>query len=257
MTDGQERRGFVKICGVTSEEDALLAVALGADAVGFIFAPSTRQVAPQVAADIVKRLPPEVITVGVFRDEAPQRVSDIAVGAGLHAVQLHGHEPPEVARWLGTRVQAVIQAFPAGDHRVRRAGDYGAFAVMLDAANPGSAQVFDWSLVAEVPEGQRVIVAGGLDPDNVGAAILRTGCWGVDVASGVERSPGRKDPIKLREFIQAAREAFAAVRGPGPDMTATGASERRRPADPAGSDRNSTTAGDDPHAGVYDWQEDT
>lgn len=235
MMDDQERRGFVKICGITSEEDALLAVALGADAVGFIFAPSTRQVAPQVAADIVKRLPrDEVMTVGVFRDEAPQRVSDIAVAAGLHAVQLHGHEPPEAARWLATRVPAVIQAFPAGDPRVRRAADYGAFAVLLDAATPGSAQTFDWSLAAEVPVGLRVIVAGGLGPGNVATAIRRTGCWGVDVASGVERAPGRKDPIKLREFIQEARRAFGAAHDP-----TTG---------------GESTVGD---AGVYDWQEDS
>ena len=242
MTVGPEGRGFVKICGVTSEEDALLAVALGADAVGFIFAPSSRQIAPQVAADIIKRLPrDEVMTVGVFRDEAPQRVSDVAVAAGLHAVQLHGHEPPEAARWLATRVPKVIQAFPAGDARVRRAAEYGVFAVLLDAPDPGSGQLFDWSLAAEVPAGQRVLLAGGLDPANVGAAIRRTGCWGVDVASGVERAPGRKDPIKLREFISAARRAFAAG-GDGHGAT--------RGADP-------TAAGDPAPTGVYDWQEDT
>lgn len=237
MMDGQERRGFVKICGITSEEDALLAVALGADAVGFIFAPSSRQVAPQVAADIVKRLPrDEVMTVGVFRDEAPQRVSDIAVAAGLHAVQLHGHEPPETARWLATRVPTVIQAFPAGDSRVRRVADYGVYAVLLDAPAPGSGQRFDWSLVGEVPTGQRVILAGGLHAGNVGAAIEHTGCFGVDVASGVERAPGRKDPIKLRGFISAARVAF----------------ERR---DRAGR-RDLPVGGDHRGAGLYDWQED-
>ena len=238
MMDGRERRGFVKICGTTSEEDALLAVAMGADAVGFIFAPSRRQVAPQVAADIVKRLPrDEVMTVGVFRDQAPQRVSDVAVAAGLHAVQLHGHEPPEDARWLATRVSAVIQAFPAGDARVRRAAEYGAYAVLLDAPNPGSAEVFDWSLAAEVPAGQRVIVAGGLDPDNVAAAIEHTGCWGVDVASGVERAPGLKDPIKLRDFIAAARAAF--------DSREEFAHE------------GLPAAGDEPGPGLYDWQEET
>jgi phosphoribosylanthranilate isomerase len=199
---------FVKICGITNEEDALLAVAMGAHAVGFIFAPSTRQVAPQVAADIIKRLPPEIMTVGVFRDWAPQRVSDIANQAGLAAVQLHGHEPPEVARWLKGRVGVVIQAFAAGDERVGRAAEYGVDAVLLDSPNPGSAQVFDWSLASEVPQGQRVIIAGGLDPDNVKQAIIQTHCWGVDVASGVERAPGYKDPIKLREFIRAATAGF-------------------------------------------------
>lgn len=199
---------FIKICGITSEEDALLAVAMGAQAVGFVFAPSPRQIAPQVASDIAKRLPPEVITVGVFRDAAPQRVSDVAHGAGLHAVQLHGHEPPEAAQWLSTRFPMVIQAFPAGDARVRRAAEYGATAILLDAPDPGSAQVFDWSLAAEVPTGQRVIIAGGLDAENVAAAVASTRPWGVDVSSGVEIRPGKKDPIKLREFIVAARQAL-------------------------------------------------
>ena len=220
---------FVKICGITSEEDALLAVALGAHAVGFVFAPSPRQIAPQIAADIVKRLPPEVISVGVFRDWAPQRVSDVAHSAGLHAVQLHGHEPPEVAQWLKTRVPMVIQAFAAGDARVRKAQEYGVDAILLDAPNPGSAQVFDWSLASEVPPGQRVIIAGGLDASNVRRAIAQTACWGVDVASGVERSPGYKDPIKLREFIQAALEGFGQSVEPEPDEAA---------------------------GTVYDWQED-
>lgn len=220
---------FVKICGITSEEDALLAVALGAHAVGFVFAPSTRQVAPQVAADIVKRLPPEVISVGVFRDEAPQRVSDVANAAGLQAVQLHGHETPEVARWLKTRIPMVIQAFAAGDARVGSAGRYGVDAILLDAPSPGSAQVFDWSLASEVPAGQRLIIAGGLDPGNVGRAISQTHCWGVDVSSGVEREPGHKDPIRLREFIEAALAGFAQT--------------DREPDREAGSD-------------LYDWQEE-
>lgn len=224
---------FVKICGITSEEDALLAVAMGAQAVGFVFAPSKRQVAPQVAADIVKRLPAGIISVGVFRDESPARVDALASTAGLHAVQLHGHEPPEDAQWLSTRLPMVIQAFPAGDARVRRAAEYGASAILLDAAHPGSAQLFDWSLAAEVPAGQRLIVAGGLDPTNVRAAITSTGCWGVDVSSGVERSPGYKDPIKLRDFLAEARAGFEALE-----------------AGRAGG------AGGEDEAELYDWQED-
>lgn len=201
---------FVKICGITSEDDALLAVALGATAVGFNFAPSSpRRIAPQVAADIAKRLPPEIVTVGVFRDEAPKRVVDIMHGAGLHAVQLHGHETAETARWIGQRVPRVIAAFAAGDARVRTAAGFGAFAILLDAPNPGSGQVFDWSLAAEAPPGQRVIIAGGLDAGNVAAAIEQTKPWGVDVASGVERSPGHKDPVRLREFMAAVQEVAA------------------------------------------------
>lgn len=202
---------FVKICGITNEEDALLAVALGAHAVGFVFAPSPRQVAPGLAGDIAKRLPPEVITVGVFRDDAPQRVVNLAHSARLHAVQLHGHEKADDARWIRARVPMLIQGFAAGDSRIAKAGDYGADAILIDAAHPGSGQVFDWSLVADVPPGQRFVLAGGLNPDNVGAAIATTGCWGVDVSSGVEREPGYKDPIRLRDFIQAATAAFEGI----------------------------------------------
>lgn len=198
---------FVKICGTTSEEDALLAVAMGANAVGFIFAPSSRQIAPSIARDIAKRLPPEIMTVGVFRDEAPQRVIDIMEFAGLQAAQLHGRETPDQTRWVRRRVGFVVQAFPAGDPTVVRARDYGADAILLDHPTPGSGQVFDWALASEVPTGLRVILAGGLTPDNVGGAVGAVQPWGVDVVTGVEKEPGHKDPVKLRAFVAAARAA--------------------------------------------------
>lgn len=198
---------FVKICGTTSEDDALLAVAMGADAIGFIFAPSPRQIAPQVAADIAKRLPPEILTVGVFRDEAPQRVVDIVQAAGLRGAQLHGREASDDAQWIRRRIPWVMQAFAAGDARVAGAAAWGADAILLDAPSPGSGQVFDWAFASEVPTSQRLVVAGGLTPDNVAAAIATTRPWGVDVVSGVERSPGHKDPVKLRAFVAAARAA--------------------------------------------------
>jgi phosphoribosylanthranilate isomerase len=200
---------FVKICGTTSEEDALLAVAMGADAVGFIFAPSPRQVTPRTVADIVKRLPREVVTVGVFRDEAPARVAEIVNGIGLRAAQLHGHESLEQVQFVRERVPLVIQALPAGDPAVARALEYRADAVLLDAASPGSGQVFDWTL-AEAPDGVRLILAGGLTADNVGQAIGQVHPWGVDVVSGVEKSPGVKDPVKVRAFVAAARAAAPA-----------------------------------------------
>ena len=197
---------FVKICGTTSEEDALLSVAMGADAVGFIFAPSPRQVTPGHVADIVKRLPREVLTVGVFRDEAPARVVEIVNSVGLRAAQLHGHETAEQAQYVRARVPLVIQAFKAGDPAVARVLEYGADAILLDAATPGSGEVFDWSL-AEVPDGIRLILAGGLTPDNVAKAIAQVHPWGVDVATGVEASPGRKDALKVRAFVAAVRAA--------------------------------------------------
>lgn len=199
---------FVKICGITSEEDALLAVAMGADAVGFNFVPSSpRFLAVSRAADIVKRLPPEILTVGIFRDEAPARVVELSHQAGVRAAQLHGHESAEDTRWVRERVPIVIKAFPGGDPELARATAYGADIVMLDSASPGSGQVFDWSLAEGAPSGLRILLAGGLTLDNVAEAIERVRPWGVDVASGTESEPGIKDPRKVRLFVSAAKEA--------------------------------------------------
>ncbi|HUR17936.1 MAG TPA: phosphoribosylanthranilate isomerase [Acidimicrobiales bacterium] len=198
---------FVKICGTTSEEDALLAVAMGADAVGFIFAPSPRQVAVPAVRDILRRLPPEVVTVGVFRNQSPEQVVKVVNGIGLRAAQLHGREPAEGVRFVVERVPMVIKAFVAGDPAIPTAKDYGAQVVMIDAPSPGSGQVFDWRLADGVPPGTRLLMAGGLDPDNVADAIAQVRPWGVDVVTGVESEPGRKDAVKLRAFVAAARAA--------------------------------------------------
>lgn len=196
---------FVKICGITNESDALLAVAMGADAIGFVFAPSPRQIAPQIARDIARRLPPEILTIGVFRDESAQRVVEVVNSMGLRGAQLHGRESPAEARWVSQRVPFTIKAFADGDRLIDKVGEYAVSAVMLDAARPGSGQVFDWSRTAAVPVGTRVILAGGLDPDNVGAAIEQVQPWGVDVSSGVEAAPGRKDAVRVRHFINNAK----------------------------------------------------
>lgn len=198
---------FVKVCGTTNEEDALLAVAMGADAVGFIFAPSTRQVAPGLVRDIVRRLPPEVVTVGVFRDALPESVVKIVNNIGLRAAQLHGKETPEQTAYVRERVPLVIKAFAAGDPRIRRASEYKADMVMLDAPSPGSGQVFDWRLAEGVPDGCRLVLAGGLNAGNVADAIAQVHPWGVDVVTGVEAEPGHKDPRALRAFVQAVRDA--------------------------------------------------
>lgn len=199
---------FVKVCGITTEEDALLAVAMGADAVGFNFVPSSpRFLATSRAADIAKRLPPEILTVGIFRDDAPARVVELTNQAGLRAAQLHGHESAEDTRWVRERVPVVIKVFPGGDPALARAADYGADVVMLDSASPGSGQVFDWSLAEGAPSGLRILLAGGLTPDNVAEAIQVVRPWGVDVASGVESAPGVKDPRLVRRFVHAAKAA--------------------------------------------------
>jgi phosphoribosylanthranilate isomerase len=198
---------FVKICGITSEEDALLAVAMGADAVGFVFAPSPRQVAAGLVREIVRRLPPEVLTVGVFRDESAQRVVDVVNGAGMRAAQLHGLETAEQTAWVRKRVPFVIKAFAAGDPALDRADDFGADAILVDSHAPGSGEVFDWSLAEGAPLNRRVILAGGLTPDNVAEAIEAVRPWGVDVSTGVETAPGHKDARKVREFVLNARKA--------------------------------------------------
>ena len=229
---------FVKIDGITSEADALLAVAFGADALGFVFAPSPRQMTPSSVADIVKRLPREVLTVGVFRDESRQRTVEIANSVGLGAVQLHGRETPDDARWVRQRVPCTIKAFSAGEAAIGRFADFGADFLLIDGANPGSGAVFDWRLAEGVADPTRMFVAGGLTPDNVADAIAYLHPFGVDVSSGVESSPGHKDPQKLRDFVAAARQAARLVRA-----------EHPVPPDDLGE------AEPDESAAPYDWME--
>jgi phosphoribosylanthranilate isomerase len=200
---------FIKICGITSEADGLLSVSLGASAVGFIFAPSSRQVSVQLAGDIAKRLPEHVLTVGVFRDEAPQRVVEAVRTAGLGAAQLHGHETAEETQWVRARVPVVIKVFQAGERAISRFEEFGADYLMVDGENPGSGQVFDWRLAEGVVDPHRLIVSGGLRPDNVAEAIAHLRPAGVDVSTGVESAPGQKDPLLLCDFIANARRANA------------------------------------------------
>lgn len=206
----RQTRMFVKICGITNEDDALFAVAMGADAVGFVFAPSPRQVAAQQVYDITRRLPPEILTVGVFRDELPDRVIDTVHRAGLKAAQLHGHETPSMVAQVAAQLRWVVKAVPAGSPDARRADQFGTDMILVDAPTPGSGKVFDWSLIGEIPDGPKLILAGGLDPDNVADAVGAVRPWGVDVSSGVERSPGRKDALKVKSFIERARAAAPA-----------------------------------------------
>jgi phosphoribosylanthranilate isomerase len=205
---------WVKICGITNEEDALLAVALGADAIGFNFAPgSPRQVTADTVAEILHRLPAGVITVGVFRDEAKERVVELVNTLGLGGAQLHGREPLSDVRWIRQRVPFVIQAFAAGDPALATVANGPVDIVLVDADEPGSGNAFDWALADAVPPGVRLLLAGGLNGENVAQAIRRVRPWGVDVCTGVETTPGsgRKDARKLRRFIEEARSGTGAV----------------------------------------------
>ncbi len=221
----------MKICGITSEADALLAVGLGADAVGFVFAPSPRQVAAVTVADIVKRLPYDVLAVGVFRDEAAARVVEIANTVGLGAVQLHGHETAEQTRWVAARVPRVIKAFAAGEPAIGRFEQYGADYLLIDGPSPGSGDLFDWRLAEGVVDPRRLIVSGGLRPENVAQAVIRLHPFGVDVASGVEQAPGVKDPHLVRAFIANARAADEKFGAPEPDDRPAGQAGRDAPYD--------------------------
>ena len=220
---------WIKICGTTNLADAQLAIDAGANAVGFIFAKSRRHIEPQAARAITDALPEHIEKVGVFVDERPERVREIVAQAGLTGVDLHGEEDE------GTR--NLLHSAPVEGRRIRifktlhmlepkemefahtriLAGLYDA--LLLDSGSHeqrgGTGKTFDWDatekLIRLISVTARVIFAGGLNPQNVGQAITRFKPWGVDVVSGVEAEPGRKDPDKVRAFITAVRAAEASL----------------------------------------------
>ena len=200
----------VKICGITTAEDAADAVAAGADALGFVFVPGTpRAVSPEAVGRIVETLPPFVTEVEVFVDRPVQDVLDIAARCGLQAVQLHGDEPAESARLISLKVIKAIRVRDA--ESLRPLETYPAHAFLLDAfveGKPGgTGSVLPWDLAAQVKGPARIILSGGLRPENVDRAVRLVRPYGVDVSSGVEMRPGRKDRQKVREFIAAVRRA--------------------------------------------------
>lgn len=202
---------YVKICGITNLEDALLSVAAGADALGFNFyRPSPRYIEPFAAKEIVACLPGNVLTVGVFVNEpTPATVERIAADAGVAALQLHGDESPEYCRAL--RYRYVIKVLKADiEFDPQRALDYEVQAIMLDTFDPqihgGTGRVMDWSIArktrALIP---KFFLAGGLSPENVQGAITAVGPYGVDACSALEISPGKKLPERVAAFVKAAR----------------------------------------------------
>jgi phosphoribosylanthranilate isomerase len=200
----------VKICGITSLDDALQAAEAGADALGLIFVEGTpRFVTPATAAAIVAGLPPFVCAVGVFWDHAPAHVAAVVAECGLGAVQLHGAEPPEVVAAMPRPVLKTIKVRSAAD--LVQLDRYKPAAFLLDSParwSEGEARVpIPWTLAREATAKGRVILSGGLTPETVGDAVRVARPWGVDVNSGVEAAPGRKDPARVERFIRAAREA--------------------------------------------------
>jgi phosphoribosylanthranilate isomerase len=198
---------FVKICGITSLDDALACVDAGADALGFNFWPkSKRHIAVDRAAAIAKRVPPNVRTVGVFVNPSESDV-DRAFGSGaIDLAQLHGDETPDFCRRFSGRYIKALRLRDAAS--LAGMAEYACDFVLVDADTPGyggSGQRADTSLAAEAARTRRVILAGGLTPDNVADAVAEVKPYGVDVAGGVEREPGVKDWIKVAAFVQAAK----------------------------------------------------
>jgi phosphoribosylanthranilate isomerase len=219
---------WIKICGTTSLEDALAAVEAGADALGFVFAPSQRRVSPRDAARIIAALPASVEKIGVFVNQSVDLVLDTVAKAALTGVQLHGEEDVRYARQLqqrnGLRIVKAISMREVGEGKGKglalamQEGAAKSFsALLLDsgsgAQRGGTGASFDWQEAAPMARllGKKIplIVAGGLNAENAARALRVFQPWGVDVVSGVEQAPGKKDPAKLRAFIAAVRAGEA------------------------------------------------
>ncbi|KUL36073.1 phosphoribosylanthranilate isomerase [Streptomyces sp. NRRL F-4489] len=199
---------FIKICGLRTEQDVDTAIEAGADAVGFVFAPSPRQVDADTAARLARRVPPHVLTVGVFRDQPVADVRALADATGIRAIQLHGHEGPshytELRQYDEDRT--LIRATTYGNPPPTL-GEMGEDILLLDAPTPGAGLPWAWTDPSFQPPKAPWLLAGGLTPTNITAALQATHPWGADVSSGVESTRGIKDPALIRAFIREARAA--------------------------------------------------
>ena len=205
----------IKICGITNTEDAQAAAKLGADAIGFVFAPSPRQISSEKARAIIRTLPPLVQTVGVFVDEDPEKVASTAAFCHLDLLQFHGKESANYCRRFAQRVIKAMRVHR--EAHVEGCSEYSGVvdALLLDTYIPGqtggTGLTFDWNLALEAKRYARIILAGGLNPDNVAAAISAVKPYAVDVSSGVEEKPGVKDHEKMARFIQTVRASVHGV----------------------------------------------
>ena len=200
----------VKICGITRLEDALAAEAAGADAVGFIFAPrSKRRVTLRQAQAICLQLGPFVTTVGVFVNAPLSEVLEAAQQLRLGAVQLHGDESPGYAEALRQHVQVIKAVSFTPELKPETLATFPADAILLDGLVPGSGEAFAWDAAAKLRGLSRLILAGGLTPENVAAGIRALSPYAVDVASGVESTVGVKDDGKIQDFVRCAKNAYS------------------------------------------------
>jgi phosphoribosylanthranilate isomerase len=206
-------RPRVKICGITNAVDAAAAIEYGADALGFNFHPGSKRCVPLAAGEWIAELPADIVKIAVVVDADWDEAVALATLPGITGLQLHGRETPEFCQRLAERGIQFIKALPARTSELlRRTPSFFTGTVLLDSAEPGkfggSGRTFPWEIAQEFIEENpnlRVILAGGLTPENVAAAVTATRPFGVDVTSGVESSPGRKDQGLLRAFIAAAR----------------------------------------------------
>ncbi len=199
----------IKICGITNTEDALSAVRLGADALGFIFVKkSKRYIEPALAAEITRQLPPFVIKVGVFTNEDPAVIRDIAGEVKLDLLQIHGDETPEYCDKLEI---PYIKAFRIKDvTSLNEVKEYNTNYILFDTYSKdeygGTGKAFDWGIIKDKAfENKYVILSGGLNPGNVGEAVTLLNPYAVDVSSGVEENPGKKDIDKINKFVEAVK----------------------------------------------------
>lgn len=199
---------IVKICGITSIDIAKVAEEAGATMIGFVFAESARRIEPEQARHIVDALSTRIKTVGVFVNEKHQKMEQVADYVGLDYIQLHGDEPPALAKRLS---RPIIKAFSINNVNNEILRDYPADFFLIDSPGTtyrgGSGKTFDWSRLDNIPiQRHRLLLAGGLKPENVQKALQATAVGGVDVSSGVE-TKGRKDPAKIRAFLSAVTKA--------------------------------------------------
>lgn len=201
---------FVKICGLRTEADVACAVEAGADAVGFVLCESPRQVSPEQAERLAALAPPSVLSVGVFQGVPVEEIRRLVTGSALGAVQLHGDYRAADFAALRDLPVRLVRATSLAAGAPPRVGEYGEELLLLDSPRAGSGHSWDWSALAGSAPAGRWVLAGGLDPENVAAAIAAAAPWGVDVSSGVEASRGVKDPARIRAFVAAARGTFPA-----------------------------------------------
>lgn len=200
---------WIKVCGITSVEDARLVADAGASAIGLNFAAvSPRVISPELGREIVRAVGARVEWVGVFVNQSPDEVRRIQELVGLDWVQLHGSETPEQLAECGERAWKALRIRDAAD--VAEAERYGGARILVDAKSDlgwgGTGHTFDWRLIETLNAERRLILAGGLTPDNVASAVAQVQPWGVDTASGVEETPRKKNPQLVREFVRAARQ---------------------------------------------------